>query len=222
MFPLYDSIKASRFPFLNWSIVVATAWVFLMQLLAPDPDAFILQYALIPAKVNFSDTATLLPFVTSIFLHGGFLHILSNMWFLIVFGDNVNDELTPFGFLGLYFLAGIVGNLVQYLLDPTSTVPMIGASGAVAGILGCYFVLFPFAKIKTLIFIVFFVTIIDISAPILLGYWFILQIFSGATSLPNMGANMGGIAFFAHIAGFIVGLIGGYIHKKRTRRLTIS
>jgi membrane associated rhomboid family serine protease len=117
----------------------------------------------------------------------------------------------------LYFVAGIAGNLLQYLLDPASTVPMLGASGAVAGILGCYFVLFPQAKVKTLIFVLFFVTIIDISAPIMLGYWFVLQIFSGASALPTMGANSGGVAFFAHIAGFIVGLLYGFFYKNRAR-----
>ena len=217
MFPLYDTIKASRFSFLNWALVLLTVYVFVQQLLAVDPDAFIMQYALIPANVHFSDFTTLLPFVTAIFLHGGFMHILSNMWFLIVFGDNVNDTLPPFAYLLLYFSAGIIGNLIQYLFSPTSVVPMLGASGAVAGILGCYFVLFPFAKVKTLVFLFFFVTIIEVSAPILLGYWFILQIISGASSIPMISADTGGVAFFAHIAGFIVGLLFGYYYKKRVK-----
>src|SRR5260370_10683827 len=102
-------------------------------------------------------------------------------------------------------LAGVTGNLAQYLLMPNSTIPMLGASGAIAGILGCYYVMFPYSKIKTLIFILFFVTIVDISDPIMLGYWFVLQIISGATSLPFLNSQ-GGVAFFAHIAGFIVGL----------------
>lgn len=222
MFPLYDSIKASHFPFLNWAIVVVTAYVFFLQLMAPDPEAFIMQYALIPAHVNFAEAATLLPFVTAIFLHGGFLHIISNMWFLIVFGDNVNDALSPFGFLLLYFSAGILGNYVQYLFSPDSVVPMVGASGAVAGILGCYFILFPHSRVKTLIFIFFFITVIDVSAPLLLGYWFVLQIFSGASSIPMLSADTGGVAFFAHIAGFVVGMLFGYYYKNRINRNYIS
>ena len=217
MFPLYDTIRASRFPFLNWALVVITVYVFIQQVLAPDPESFIMQYALVPANVNLSDFTTLFPFVTAIFLHGGLMHILSNMWFLVVFGDNVNDALSPFGFLLLYFSAGIIGNLIQYMFSPASVVPMIGASGAVAGILGCYYILFPHAKVKTLIFIIFFVTIIEISAPLLLGYWFVLQIFSGAQSVPTINADTGGVAFFAHIAGFVVGLLFGFFYKNKVR-----
>jgi membrane associated rhomboid family serine protease len=217
MFPLYDTIKASRFPFFNWVIVVITVYVFIQQLLTPNVDAFIMQYALVPSLVDFANPTTLLPFITAIFLHGGFLHIISNMWFLIVFGDNVNDALGVVGYLLLYFVAGIIGNLAQFVFTPQSNIPMLGASGAVAGILGCYFVLFPLSKIKTLIFIVFFVTIIEISAPLMLGYWFVLQIFSGVMSVPTLGAETGGVAFFAHIAGFVVGLVFGYFFKNRAQ-----
>ncbi len=217
MFPISDSIKARRFPFLNIFLVVVTVYVFIQQIIAPDPVAFINQYALIPARVNLSDFRSLTPFVTAIFLHGGFLHILSNMWFLIVFGDNVEDSLPPFVFLLLYLTAGIAGNIVQYLFAPASAIPMLGASGAVAGVLGCYYVLFPYSKIKTLVILFFFITIIEISAPIMLGYWFILQLISGAASLPMLSSSQGGVAFFAHIAGFIVGLMTGNIYKNRAQ-----
>lgn len=213
MFPLYDSIRASRFPFLNWTLVIITIYVFFLQLSASDIDAFVFQYGLVPSQVDFSHTTTLLPFVTAIFLHGGLLHIISNMWFLVVFGDNVNDALSPFGFLLLYFGAGVIGNLVQYVFAPSSNIPMIGASGAVAGILGCYSVLFPHSKIKTLIFILFFVSIVDVAAPLLLGYWFILQLISGAASIPTLSAETGGVAFLAHIGGFVVGLLFGFYYK---------
>ena len=157
---------------------------------------------------------TLLPFITAIFLHGGFLHILSNMWFLYIFGDNVEDALGSIMFLLLFLVAGIAGNLLQYSITPTASVPMLGASGAIAGILGCYYVLFPHAKVRTLIFLFFFVTIVDLAAPIMLGYWFILQLISGAGSLNVSDANQGGIAFFAHIAGFIIGILVGRVFKK--------
>lgn len=213
MFPLSDSIKAARFPFLNYLIVAITVYVFIQQILAPDQLAFIMQYALVPSNVNFNDYATIVPFVTSIFLHGDILHILSNMWFLIVFGDNVNARLSPFGFLALYIISGVVGGLAQYIFMPSADIPMLGASGAVAGILGCYAVLFPHARIKTLIFIVFFVTIIEISALFMLGYWFVLQIISGAGSLGELNSAEGGVAYMAHVAGFIVGLITGFFVK---------
>ena len=217
MFPLYDTIRPSKFPFLNWLIVIITVYGFYLQLTTTDPEAFITQFALIPSLVDFSNPITLVPFITAIFLHGGLLHIISNMWFLIVFGDNVNDSLGYIGFILLYFAAGIVGNFVQFMFTPESSIPMLGASGAVAGILGCYYVLFPHAKIKTLVFIFFFVTLIEISAPLMLGYWFVLQIFSGAASIPMLGAEEGGVAFFAHIAGFVVGLVFGYLYKNKPR-----
>jgi membrane associated rhomboid family serine protease len=214
MFPISDSIPARRFPFLTLFIILLTVYVFTRELLAPDQTVFIYNNALIPAKINFSYLNTLWPFVTAIFLHAGFLHILSNMWFLWVFGDNVEDHLSPFFFLLLYMTAGITGNLAQYLLMPNSSIPMLGASGAVAGILGFYYILFPYSKIRTLVFIFFFVTIVDISAPIMLGYWFVLQLISGAVSLPFIG-DQGGVAFWAHVAGFITGIIFGLFAKRK-------
>lgn len=222
MFPLSDSLKPTRFPFLNWLVVGVTIYVFIQQLLAPDQLAFINQYALIPANVNFNDYSTLTPFVTSIFLHGGLLHILSNMWFLIVFGDNVDARLTPLGYLTLYILAGAIGAFAQYLFMPNETIPMLGASGAVAGILGCYAILFPHSHVKTLVFIVFFVTIINISAPLLLGYWFILQLISGAGTFGELGMNQGGVAYIAHIVGFLVGVVFGMLNKHQREGAVVA
>lgn len=218
MFPISDSIPARRFPFFTLFIILLTVYVFARELLAPDQTAFLYNNALIPSKINFSQLNTLWPFVTAIFLHAGFLHILSNMWFLWVFGDNVEDHLTPFVFLLLYMTAGVAGNLAQYLLMSDSSIPMLGASGAVAGILGFYYILFPYSKIRTLVFVFFFVTIVDISAPIMLGYWFVLQLISGAVSLPFSG-DQGGVAFWAHVTGFIVGVIFGVLAKKKNSLL---
>lgn len=206
MFPISDSIQSRRFPLLNITIIAATIFVFIQQLLAPNQEAFIRSYALIPSLVNFADFSTLTPFVTAIFLHGGFLHIISNMWFLWVFGDDVEDRFGFFLFPILYIGAGIIGNVVQYALMPSSTIPMLGASGAIAGVLGAYYVLFPYSKIKTLVPIFFFLTVVEIPAPFMLGYWFILQVISGASSLPFSGSS-GGIAFFAHVGGFISGIV---------------
>jgi membrane associated rhomboid family serine protease len=217
MFPLSDSAKAPRFPFMMWLLILANVYVFIRELMAPNIDTFVSHYALIPAHVDFTNYITLIPFITAIFLHGGFLHILSNMWFLYIFGDNVEGELHPVGFLLLFLVAGIAGNLLQYFIMPSSTIPMLGASGAIAGVLGCYYVLFPSSKVKTLLFLFIFVTIIDVSAPIILGYWFILQLISGAGSLSQSSIDQGGVAFFAHIAGFIIGLIVGRMVKSRVQ-----
>ena len=212
MFPLSDSIKAKRFPIFNLILIAATIFVFIQQLTTSNELGFIRSYVLIPSLVNFDDFATLTPFVTAIFLHGGFLHIISNMWFLWVFGDNVEGHLGFILFPILYFLSGIVGNLAQYFLMPTSQIPMLGASGAVAGVLGAYYVLFPHAKIRTLVPFFGFFTIAEIPAPFMLGYWFVLQILSGTVSLPFMGET-GGIAFWAHVGGFVTGVVIAKVFK---------
>lgn len=220
MFPISDSIKARRFPFITFTLIIITTYIFLQQLAAPDQNAFLIQNSLTPANVNFLNFKSLIPLVTAIFLHGGFLHIISNMWFLWIFGDDVEGYLPPFIFIFLYLIAGIGGNLIQYFLMPDSQIPMLGASGAIAGVLGCYFIFFPFSKIKTIVFIFFFITVVEISAPLMLGYWFVLQLFSGAVSLPFMDSG-GGVAFWAHVAGFIIGIIFGTLFKSRIKPIEI-
>ncbi|MBI2049506.1 rhomboid family intramembrane serine protease [Candidatus Roizmanbacteria bacterium] len=220
MFPISDSIPARRFPFLNLAIIIGTIYVFFQQIIAPNPDSFILKYALIPSQINFNDFSTLTPFVSAIFLHGGFLHIISNMWFLWVFGDNIEGHLGLVLFFILYFLSGIIGNALQYVLMPTSQVPMLGASGAVAGVLGAYFVLFPHSTIKTLVPISIILTTVNIPAGFMLGYWFVLQIISGAATLPFMDGQ-GGIAFWAHVGGFVTGLIMANAFKRSNSRFIV-
>lgn len=218
MFPLSDSVPARSFPIVNIAIILATVFVFFQQLTAPDFEVFIYQYALIPSKIDFENYATLTSFITSIFLHGGFLHIISNMWFLWVFGDNVEGHVGKFMYPLAYLLSGIAGGLAQYFVSPNSAVPMLGASGAVAGVLGAYYVLFPHSKIKTLVPFFGFVSIIELGAPFMLGYWFILQLFSGAASLPFATADSGGVAFWAHVGGFVTGVIFANLLKKKENR----
>lgn len=212
MFPLYDENYHTRIPFITYGLIAITCYVFFLQLTSPTG---LLQYALTPDKVNLGNIHTLLPFFTSIFLHGGFMHIITNMWFLKVFGDNIEDALGHIPYLFLYFLSGILGSLTQFLFAVGSNVPMLGASGAIAGVLGAYFILFPRNKVKTFIPVIFPFFILDVPAIIMLGYWFILQIFSGVGSL-GTSPDQGGVAFFAHIAGFITGIIFAKLFGKNT------
>lgn len=215
MFPIGDSVPSRRFPLFNLLFIGITVYVFFKQLTAPDPEAFVLQYALIPASVDFARLETLYPFITSIFLHGGFLHIFSNMMFLWVFGDNVEGELHFPLYPLLYIGAGLGGGFSQYILTPDSTIPMLGASGAVAGALGAYFALFPQHKIKTLVPVFWYPAVVEISAGVMLGYWIVLQIISGFVSLPGLSTADGGVAFFAHIGGFVFGYIVAKLLRRR-------
>ncbi len=206
MFPISDSAKSGRIPLVTLAIILANAYVFYQQITVSNQESFIFQYALVPSSVNLLNPQTLIPFITSTFLHGGFFHILSNMWFLWIFGDNVEARLGIIKFALLYLAAGIAGNFAQFILTPGSDIPMLGASGAVSGVLGSYFILFPSSSIKTFLFMFFFVTITKIPAVIYIFYWFVIQLFSGIISLPLTFAA-GGIAFWAHVGGFVSGLI---------------
>lgn len=212
MFPISDSVPSKKFPFINFGLIILTCFVFYMQL--TGPDEFTYKYALVPKDVNFASYYSLVQFVTSIFLHGGWLHIISNMWFLWIFGDNVEGSLGHIRYFLLYIISGLAGGLAQYVFMPASNIPMLGASGAVAGALGAYFLLFPHHKIKTLFPIFGFITFTNVSAYIMLGYWFILQIFSGAMSLPSSGTGEGGVAFWAHVGGFLTGLVIGRLFAR--------
>lgn len=209
MFPLQDNNNPLRFPFWVFIIIIINIVMFYLELSADNPDDFIETFALIPQAINLTKLETLYPFFTSQFLHGGFLHILSNLWFLWIFGDNVEDRLGVVFFPVFYLTAGAIGNFLQYLFIPHLDIPLLGASGAVAGVLGIYFALFPRNKVKTLIFIIFFVTIIEIPTAFMLFYWFFIQLISGAASVAPSASQAGGIAYFAHIGGFGLGWILG-------------
>jgi membrane associated rhomboid family serine protease len=144
---------------------------------------------------------------TAMFLHGGFLHIAGNMLFLAIFGPNVEDAMGTVRFTGFYLLGGIAALVAQVLVDPNSTAPTLGASGAIAAVLGGYIVLYPRARILSLVFIVFFVTIVEVPAVLLLGFWFLQQLYFGAADLSNPLGGGGGVAYFAHVGGFICGLV---------------
>lgn len=205
MFPLRDSHKTYKFPLITVALLVANVIVFFLELTAFDSDAFIQTYALIPEEVDFGNYLTLTPFVTSQFLHAGFVHIIGNMWFLKIFGDNVEERFGSIRYLLIYLLSGVMGGFIQYVFSPRSDIPMLGASGAVAGVLGAYLVFFPRHKIETLVPLGLFTRIIDVPASFMLIYWFIIQVFSGVGSVAV--AQIGGVAFWAHVGGFVTGYL---------------
>jgi membrane associated rhomboid family serine protease len=176
-------------------------FVFEYSLGSPTLNAFIEYYGLVPDHFQVSRV------FTSMFLHGGWLHVLLNMWFLWIFGDNIEDLLGHAKYLVFYLLCGAVAGLGQVIANPYSTVPMVGASGAIAGVMGAYLIKFPRARILTLVFVVFFITTIEIPAPIMLVYWFVTQLFSGFGSIAQTHISQGGTAFFAHIGGFVAGIV---------------
>lgn len=215
MIPLKDANPVLRFPFWIFVIILINAFVFYLELTAVNPESFILKYALIPSLVNFLNFETLAPFISSQFLHAGFLHIISNILFLWVFGNNIEAYLGFLFFPIFYLASGIIAGLTQYVITPNDSIPILGASGAVAGVLGAYLALFPYHKIKTLIFIFFFVTIIDVRAYILLLYWFVIQYFSGVLSIATRSAEEGGIAFLPHVGGFLFGFLISLLFFRR-------
>ena len=204
MIPLKDSQPTNIFPFWVYAIIALNIYVFFLQLTSSNPDLFIAQYALIPELVDFSNYSSLIPFITSQFLHGGFMHIISNMWFLYIFGDNVEERTGFLLFPLVYLSSGVVGALAQYIFMPDSAIPMLGASGAIAGVLGAYFVWFKKHTVKSLVPILGFFTVLDIPAHFILFYWIATQVIAGVGSI---GSDIGGVAYFAHIGGFITGWI---------------
>ncbi len=204
MFPLKDTQPSYTRPTVTIVLIAINLLVFLFEAsLGPyNREALIQYYGLIPDQVRFSSI------ITSMFLHGGWLHVLGNMWFLWIFGDNIEDLLGHGKFLVFYLVCGVAAAIGQVVSSPYSTVPMVGASGAIAGVMGAYLIKFPRARVLTLVFILFFITTIEIPAPLMLAYWFVIQLFSGLGSIARTGVTEGGgTAFFAHVAGFLSGML---------------
>lgn len=211
MIPLRDSVKSRKFPIVNTIIIVVNILIFFYEVsLGREIHRFIFEYGLIPSTVtSFSGMGVddrLSPFLTSMFLHGSWFHIIGNMLFLYIFGDNVEDRMGHVKYLLFYLLCGFGAAILQILTSFKSTVPMIGASGAISGVLGAYLLLYPRAKILTLVPIFFFVQLMYIPATVFILIWFFIQFISGVGTLGS-AASSGGIAFWAHIGGFVVGLV---------------
>ncbi len=203
MFPLKDTQPSYTRPVVTITLIVINVLVFLFEYSLPEysRSALTEYYGLVPDHFRF--TALL----TSMFLHGSLMHLLGNMLYLWVFGTRLEDALGHGKFLLFYLLCGCAAGLAQVLANPYSTLPMVGASGAIAGVMGAYLLEFPRARILTLVFIFFFVTTFEIPAVILLGYWFIIQLFSGLGSIARTHMSEGGVAWFAHVGGFLTGML---------------
>ncbi|MBK9168040.1 MAG: rhomboid family intramembrane serine protease [Bryobacterales bacterium] len=212
MFPLRDTLPSHGKPAVTALLIAANVLVFLYQLSLESYalNHFIGEYGLVPARFDP------LNLVTSQFLHGGWWHLIGNMWFLWIYGDNVEDILGHGKYFLFYLLCGIAAALSQYLASPDSRVPMVGASGAIAGVMGAYLVKFPHARIVTLVFVFFFVTTVQVPASLILGYWFLIQVFSGVGSMGYSNMSQGGVAWFAHVGGFVAGVV--LILTMRTRQ----
>jgi len=236
MIPIRDTTPSRHYPIANACIIGINVFVYLIELAqGPDLDRFIYIYGLVPVRYSiahvasyFSTSQQLFSFLSFMFLHGGFWHLLGNMWFLYIFGDNVEDEMGPLRYVLFYLLCGVSSGVTHLLFNYHSNIPTIGASGAIAGIMGVYFVLHPRSKILTLIPIFFIPYFMEIPAFFFLGFWFLIQFISAAG---NHG-TAGGIAWWAHIGGFVLGIVfynafkrlpgqrftGALTQKRRTHR----
>src|SRR5262245_25938872 len=215
MIPFRDNIPSRSFPLITVSLITANVFVFFYELSLGSRgfERFVVQYGIVPTTVmawphsQVPFTMVAVPFFTSMFLHGGWLHLIGNMWYLWIFGDNVEDRLGHFTYLVFYLLCGLGAGIVHTILNSQIDVPSIGASGAIAGVLGAYLVSYPGARVLTLLPIFIFWQVIEIPALVVLGIWFLLQFFYGAASLAAATANAGGVAWWAHVGGFLIGMI---------------
>ena len=228
MIPLKDDAPRYSTPWVNYCLLGLNVAVFLFEVALPPGgrEQFLFQFGMVPGKITalvngapgaHADMA-LVPVLTSMFLHASWLHLIGNMWFLWIFGDNIEDHLGHFKYLLFYLMAGIAAAGLQTVLNPRSTLPNVGASGAIAGVMGAYFILFPSARVLTLVPFLF-VFFLWVPAWIILGYWFVIQFLSGAaTSITATGQQTGGIAFWAHVGGFLAGITMIKLFPSRPRR----
>jgi membrane associated rhomboid family serine protease len=233
MIPLRDTIPSSRFPVVTLAIIGVNALVFLIEInMGPRAlDGFFRLWGVVPACYTSSRLPSwqimrlceaylpppthYLTLLSSMFLHGGWMHIIGNMWSLWIFGDNVEDRMGRSGFLLFYLLSGLAAGAVHIVTNPASAVPTVGASGAIAGVMGAYLLLFPHATVVTLVPIFVFLQMVEIPAVLFLGFWFLSQLFSGTLALAASGTQAGGVAWWAHIGGFVMGFLWAVPLRRR-------
>jgi membrane associated rhomboid family serine protease len=217
MFPLRDDVPSRQFPLVTVSIVVVNVVIFLFQVLAgPAASSIAELFGIVPARIiiQWRNPLVLLTLFSSMYLHGGWAHLIGNMWYLWIFGDNVEDRMGRGRFFIFYTLCGLAAGLLQIVAAPRSTIPIIGASGAIAGVLGAYLLLYPRARVSTLVPLFFFIRIVWLPAIVVLGSWFVIQLLNGLASL-NIVVQTGGVAWWAHIGGFVVGMALLPIFRRR-------
>ena len=228
MIPLKDDSPCYTTPFVNYFILALNILVFLFEWILPGParQALVFQFGVVPAKVTsllggataVNPETALVPILTSMFLHGSWLHVIGNMWALYIFGDNIEDTLGHFKYLVFYLVCGVAAAVLHILFNWGSPIPSVGASGAIAGVMGAYFILFPSARVLTLVPFLF-VFFLWLPAWIVLGYWIVVQFLSGAaTSITYSQQTGGGIAFWAHVGGFVAGATMIKVFPSRRRR----
>jgi membrane associated rhomboid family serine protease len=209
--PLRDVIPSRTTPYITITIIAlnAIAWLYELSLPHEALNDFLTVFGVVPAYFSMPTL------VTSMFLHGSWSHVLGNMWYLWIFGDNVEDRVGHGRFILFYLLCGFAAALGQVAADPHSTLPTIGASGAIAGVMGAYFVLYPHSRVLTLIPWIF-LQIVELPATVLLGFWFVMQLFSAGTIAMTTTSQGGGVAFAAHVVGFVAGVGGVFVFRKRS------
>jgi membrane associated rhomboid family serine protease len=214
MIPLRDVIPSRTTPYITITIIAlnSLAWLFELSLPHTELNQFILTFGVVPAYFAWPTL------ITSMFLHGGWMHVIGNMWYLWIFGDNVEDRVGHGRFIVFYLLCGIAAAFGQILIDPASTLPTIGASGAIAGVMGAYFVLYPRSRVLTLIPLIIIWEVIELPAVVLLGFWFLMQLFSAGTIAMTASTSGGGVAFMAHVAGFLTGIAAVFVFRKPERQ----
>jgi len=222
MIPIGDSVPTRSWPLVTWTLMAINVWVFINEvLLGPGLEDFIQTWGFIPARYFYladldpSDwSGRFLPLLTSMFLHGGVAHLIGNMLYLGIFGDNVEDRLGHLRYLAFYLLAGVGAGLAQAYLQPLSTIPAVGASGAISGVLGAFLVLFPYARVVALVPLLFFFPVWELPAALYLGFWFLMQLTNGTLTLAQAGET-GGVAWWAHVGGFVVGMALAPVLRRR-------
>jgi membrane associated rhomboid family serine protease len=214
MIPLRDVIPSRTVPFVTVTLIVLNllVWFFELALPAEELPAFMMVFGVVPAIFRWPAV------LTSMFLHGSWFHVLGNMLYLWIFGDNVEDRLGHLRYVLFYVLCGGAAALAQVAISPDSMLPMVGASGAIAGVMGGYFVLYPHSRVLTLIPLIIYFEIIEVPAVLFLGFWFVMQLFSGVGSIAlTSGTETGGVAFWAHVGGFVMGVVAVFALRRPER-----